>query len=121
MSQRGWLFSAAFKDSLHQSLVTKRDLTNSIRSHIQHLILTNNENEEGDGSHEEKVLGGACEPLSHVGFAGGAVTKAGSCAILPNLLIDVRGQLHLHLAVVTFHVLGQVETRIGVWLPIKLQ
>lgn len=41
-------------------------------------------------------------------------------AVAPHLLV-LGGQLHLHLAVVSFHVLGQVESGVGVRLPIKLQ
>lgn len=43
-----------------------------------------------------------------------------SHAVLPNLLVHVRRQLHLHLAGVALHVLGQVEARVGVRLTVKL-
>lgn len=41
-------------------------------------------------------------------------------AVAPDLLV-LGGQLHLHLAVLSFHVLGQVEACVRVRLPIKLQ
>lgn len=44
-----------------------------------------------------------------------------SHAVSPDFLFHVGRQIHLHLAVIAFHVLGQVETGVGVRLPVELE
>lgn len=83
--------------------------------------LTDDEDEEGAGHQEAEVLRGASELLSDVGFASGVAIEVLPDAVSPDLLVHVRGQLHLHLAVISFHVLGQVEAGVGVRLPVELQ
>lgn len=83
--------------------------------------LTNDEDQEDGGCNEENVLGGASRFLRQVRFAVRVVIEVVSNTISPSLLIRVGRRLHLHLAVVSFHVLGQAEARIRVGLPIKLQ
>lgn len=90
------------------------------RTTQQTSTLTDDEDEEAGGRQEAEVLGGASEPLSDGGFAGGVVIEVLPDAVAPDLLV-ISGQLHLHLAVFSFHVLGQVEARVGVRLPVKLQ
>lgn len=80
---------------------------------------TDDEDEEDGGPQEAQVLRGASELLSGVGF--GVVIELLPNAVSPDLLVHVRGQLHLHLAVVSLHVLGQVEARVRVRLPVELQ
>lgn len=82
--------------------------------------LTSDEDEEAGGRQEAEILGGASEPPSEGGLAGGGVIEVLPDAVAPHLLV-LGGQLHLHLAVVSFHVLGQVEACVRVRLPIKLQ
>lgn len=82
--------------------------------------LTDDEDEEGGGSHEADVSGRAPGLADHIRVAFRVVVEVVSHSIAPDLLVHVRRQLHLHLAVVTFHVLGQVETCVGARLPIKL-
>lgn len=86
----------------------------------QTATLTDDEDEDAGRRQEAEVLGGASEPLSEIGFAGGVVIEVLPDAVVPDLLV-ISGQLHLHLAVFSFHVLGQVEACVRVRLPIKLR
>lgn len=82
---------------------------------------TDDEDEEDATRHVAQVPGRALQLLNHVGSAVGVVMRMiVSHAVLPNLLVHVRRQLHLHLAGVALHVLGQVEARVGVRLTVKL-
>lgn len=87
----------------------------------EHLPLTDDEDEESGGCHETKVLGCASDCFSHMGLAVGVVVEVFPDAVSPDFLIHVGRQLHLHLAVIALQVLGQVETCVGVGLPIKLE
>lgn len=82
--------------------------------------LTDDEDEEDCSCHKAEVLGCTSKLLSHIGCAIWVVIQVAANAISPSLLIYFRWQLHLHLTVVTLHILGQVESCVGVGLPIKL-
>ena len=74
-------------------------------------VLTDDEDEEYGGHHEADALGRAPgRPVYHIGFLGMVVLLPH--AIAAHLLVHVGRQLHLHLAVLTLHVLRQVEARV---------
>lgn len=117
--------------ALPRSLTKEKNLQHSQAVSTGRQSLTDDEDEQGGGDHEAEVPGGspgiAKVHLLHVLLTPSAVLVLVVVVAeviphgVPSLFIDVRGQLHLHLTVLTLHILGQVEARVGPRLPIELQ
>ena len=84
-------------------------------------VLADDEDEEGGGHQEADVHGRASGLAQRVGPVHAVGLVGLAHAVAPHLLVQVGRQLHLHVAVVPLHVLGEVEARVRAWLPIELR